>query len=91
MDIYTRRLAEQGIPCLYNGNLLPAPEIAERGFKIMITGGGHALSYAAVCQALQSLKQDGGGEGRDLDQFNTITSLLGLPEIYELEQRYAID
>jgi 2-methylisocitrate lyase-like PEP mutase family enzyme len=92
MDIYTRRLVEQGIPCLYNGQLLPAPEIAERGFKIMITGGGHALSYAAVRQALLELKQGSGeGLGRDLDQFNTITSLLGLPEIYELEQRYAVD
>jgi len=70
---------------------LPGPEIAERGFKIMITGGGHALSYAAVCQALVNLKDGGGGEGRDLDQFNTITSLLGLPEIYELEQKYATD
>lgn len=92
MDIYTRRLVEQGIPCLYNGQLLPAPEIAGRGFKVMITGGGHALSYAAVRQALLELKQGSGeGLGRDLDQFNTITSLLGLPEIYELEQRYAVD
>ncbi len=92
MDIYTRRLVEQGIPCLYNGQLLPAPEIAGRGFKIMITGGGHALSYAAVRQALLELKQGScEGLGRDLDQFNTITSLLGLPEIYELEQRYAVD
>ncbi len=89
MDTYTTRLVEQGVPCLYNGDLLPAPEVAKRGFKIMITGGGHALSYAAVRQALLDLKQGGGGEGRDLEQFNTITSLLGLPEIYELEKRYA--
>ena len=88
MDIYTTRLVEQGLPCLYNGELLPVPEVAKRGFKGMITGGGHALSYAAVPQALLDLKQ-GGGEGRDLEQFNTITSLLGLPEIYELEKRYA--
>ena len=89
MDIYTTRLVEQGMPCLYNGDLLPTPEVAKRGFKIMITGGGHALSYAAVRQALLDLKQGGGGEGRDLEQFNTITSLLGLPEIYELEKCYA--
>ena len=88
MDIYTTRLVEQGLPCLYNGELLPVPEVAKRGFKVMITGGGHALSYAAVRQALLDLKQ-GGGEGRDLEQFNTITSRLGLPEIYELEKRYA--
>ena len=91
MDIYTTRLVEQGLPCLYNGALLPVSEIAKRGFKIMITGGGHALSYAAVRQALLDLKQSDGGEGRDLEQFNTITSLLGLPEIYELEKRYAND
>lgn len=91
MDIYTTRLVEQGLPCLYNGGLLPVSEIAKRGFKIMITGGGHALSYAAVRQALLDLKQGDGGEGRDLEQFNTITSLLGLPEIYELEKRYAND
>ena len=69
---------------------MPVPEVAKRGFKVMITGGGHALSYAAVRQALLDLKQ-GGGEGRDLEQFNTITSLLGLPEIYELGKRYASD
>lgn len=91
MDIYTRRLVEQGVPCLYNGQLLPAGDVATRGFKIMITGGGHALSYAAVCQALLELKQGGGGEGRDLERFNVMTSLLGLPEIYDLEQRYSTD
>ena len=91
MDIYTRRLVEQGVPCLYNGQLLPAGDVATRGFKIMITGGGHALSYAAVCQALLELKQGGGGESRDLERFNEMTSLLGLPEIYELEQRYSTD
>ena len=91
MDIYTRRLVEQGVPCLYNGQLLPAGDVATRGFKVMITGGGHALSYAAVRQALLELKQGGGGEGRDLERFNVMTSLLGLPEIYDLEQRYSTD
>ena len=86
LDTYTTRLVEQGIPCLYNGQLQPAPELASRGFKIMITGGGHALSYAAVRQALLNLKEGGGiGEPRDTERFNATTSLLGLPEIYELE------
>jgi hypothetical protein len=58
----------------------------------MITGGGHALSFAAVRQALLDIKRDGGaGEARDDDRFNAMTSLLGLPEIYELEQRYATE
>ncbi len=92
LDTYATRLAAQGIPCLYNGQLLPTDDVAGMGFKIMITGGGHALSFNAVCQALQELK-DGGGvsPNRDTDQFNSITSLLGLPEIYALEKRYAVD
>ena len=92
LDTYTTRLVEQGVPCLYNGQLQPAPDVASRGFKIMITGGGHALSFAAVRQALLNLKEGGGiGEPRDTERFNETTSLLGLPEIYELEKRYAIE
>ena len=92
LDTYTKRLVEQGLPCLYNGSLVPAGDLASRGFKIMITGGGHALSYAAVCQALRDLKEGRGiGEPRDNDRFNSVTSILGLPEIYDLEKRYAVD
>ena len=91
LNTYTTKLVEQGIPCLYNGQLQPVSEIEERGFKVMITGGGHALSYAAVRQALLELKKGGGiGEPRDTERFNTMTSLLGLPEIYELEERYTV-
>jgi len=92
LDTYTKRLVEQDIPCLYNGQLQPAPDVASRGFKIMITGGGHSLSYAAVRQALLNLKEGGGiGEPRDTERFNATTSLLGLPEIYKLEKQYAVD
>ncbi len=92
LDTYTTRLVEQGLPCLYNGSLLPAADLASRGFKITITGGGHALSYAAVCQALRHLKEGRGiGEPRDNDRFNSVTSLLGLPEVYDLEKRYSVD
>ena len=92
LDTYTTRLVEQDIPSLYNGQLQPVQEVASRGFKVMITGGGHALSYAAVRQALLDLKEGGGiGEPRDTERFNATTSLLGLPEIYELEKQYAVD
>lgn len=90
LERYQRDLAAQGIPCLYNGSLEPTGKIADRGFKLTITGGGHGLSFAAVRRALLDLKATGGRQqDRDLGQFGSITDLLGLPEIYELERRYA--
>ncbi len=95
LDRYSRELAAPAdgsptIPCLYNGVLRPTGEVSALGFKIMITGGGHSLSYAAVRQALLELKEGAPAAGRDQDQFNTITNLLGLPAVYEVEQRYAV-
>ena len=56
LDVYTRELVMQGIPCLYNGGLESAGAIAARGFKVHITGGGHALAFLAVRQALRNLR-----------------------------------
>lgn len=90
IERYERDLIKQGIPCLYNGRLEPTTRIADRGFQLMITGGGHGLSFAAVRSALLDLKAGAGSAGpRDMDQFGSITDLLGLPEIYELEREYA--
>ncbi len=89
LDRYEGELTSAGIACLYNGRLEPTSRIAERGFKLMITGGGHGLSFAAVRQALLEVKAGGTREERDpMGQFGSITDLLGLPEIYELEERY---
>jgi 2-methylisocitrate lyase-like PEP mutase family enzyme len=91
LDRYTRELVEQGVPCLYNGSLVPTTEVAQRGFKMTITGGGHGLSYAAVRKALLQLKETGSlSADGGFDQFGSITDLLGLPEIYELEREYAV-
>lgn len=90
LERYQRELTSQGVPSLYNGRLEPTAKIAERGFKLMITGGGHGLSFAAVHQALMDLKTTAGTrQERNEGQFGSITDLLGLPEIYELEERYA--
>ena len=85
---YADRLLRAGIPCLYNGSLELTSQIAGRGFSVMITGGGHGLSYMAVRGALESALATGrqGSNGRL--EFGSITDLLGLPEIYELEARY---
>ena len=96
LERYSRELASPAdpanrIPCLYNGSLMPTGDVSDLGFQIMITGGGHALSHAAVRQALLELKDGAPAEGRDQDQFNSITTLLGLPGVYEVEQRYAVN
>jgi 2-methylisocitrate lyase-like PEP mutase family enzyme len=88
LEQYTNRLVKQGIPSLYNGSLAPAGEIASRGFSIMITGGGHGLSYLAVRKAMRELKATGRQSTEGRMDFGSITDLLGLPEIYELEARY---
>ncbi len=88
--VYGRELAQRGVPCLYNGGLAPAGEAAQRGFKLQITGGGHGLALLAVRQALRELKRTGRGPQRSLrgDDFASITDLLGLPQIYQMERRY---
>lgn len=94
LEIYSRELAQEGIPCLYNGGLVTAEDAERMGFKIQILAG---LSLAAVFNsataAMQELNSSGTtrqtaaqygspGEGE------TVNDLLGVPEIYELEQRY---
>jgi len=89
LEQYSRRLVSAGIPCLYNGSLAPTGEIKAKGFSLMITGGGHGLSYMAVKRAMLDVVEGrhAYGERTNLD-FNGITDLLGLPEIYEIERRY---
>lgn len=86
---YTDRLVRPGIPCLYNGMLEPTGGIAARGFALMICGGGHGLSYAAVRKAMLEARESGGISIDGRLEFNSITDLLGLPQIYEVEARYA--
>ena len=89
LDVYTREVVERGVPSLYNGGLVPTQEAAQRGFKLQITGGGHGIAYLAVRQALRELKRT--GQAPSLSQtgeFASVTDLLGLPQIYEMERRY---
>jgi len=86
---YSKRVIKAGIPALYNGSLAPTQEVGSLGFSLMITGGGHGLSYMAVKRAMQEVKSGSYQYGdRSRLDFNGITDLLGLPEIYELEGRF---
>jgi 2-methylisocitrate lyase-like PEP mutase family enzyme len=90
LEQYTQRIVSAGIPALYNGGLEPAGKIAERGFGINITGGGHGLSYMAVKRAMtEALAEGRHAAGAARLDFGSITDLLGLPEVYELERQFA--
>lgn len=86
---YTERMVRAGLPCLYNGSLEPTGDIASRGFAVTITGGGHGLSYMAVRKAMLEARATGGQTTSSRLEFESITDLLGLPQIYETESRYA--
>jgi 2,3-dimethylmalate lyase len=80
------------IPKLYNGGLLPTHEVADMGFKMMITARTNLLIFKAVKEAFETLKK----EGTVMEEFKTTNSdlfkeaadMLGLSAIYEMEKRY---
>ncbi|MBI2863416.1 MAG: isocitrate lyase/PEP mutase family protein [Chloroflexi bacterium] len=90
---YAENLAQKGIPCLYNGWVVPTPEAGQLGFKITITGSSQRLAYLALCESLEKLKQTGVSDYKlrpsGID-FPSLTDLLGLPAVYDTEQRYAV-
>jgi len=80
------------LPKLYNGGLLPTYEVADMGFKIMITGKTNQLIFKAVKEAFETLKEKGivleELQTTDSDLFKNVTGMLGLPAIYDMEKRY---
>ncbi len=96
LDIYSKELALQGIPCLYNGGLVTAEEAQRKGFKIQILAG---LALAAVFKSATAAMQELNASGttrQTVAQFGppgegeTVNDILGVPEVYELEQRYDV-
>ena len=96
LDIYSEELALKGIPCLYNGGLVAAEDAQRMGFKIQILAG---LSLAAVFKSATAAMQELNASGitrQTVAQFGppeegeTVNDILGVPEVYELEQRYDI-
>lgn len=94
LDIYSRELAQKGIPCLYNGGLVTAEDANRMGFKIQILAG---LALGAVFKSATSAMQELNSSGSTRQTFaqfsapgqgETVNDILGVPEVYELEQRY---
>ena len=96
LGIYSKELALKGSPCLYNGGLVTAEDAQRMGFKIQILAG---LSLAAVFKSATAAMQELNASGttrQTVAQFGppgegeTVNDILGVPEVYELEQRYDI-
>ena len=94
LKTYARELKD--LPRLYNGGRVvraTPKELNEMGFKITITGGTNTVVFVTIRKAFQELKETGlvstelMGELKDHEE---LLKMLGLPEIYEMEKKYAI-
>ena len=94
LTTYSNELARQGVPCLYNGGLVPAPEAEQLGFKIQILAG---LSLGAVWQSANAAIRellDSGTVDKTMARYGplpagvSVNDILGVSEIYKLEERY---
>lgn len=79
LDEYARRLAD--VPCLYSGQLETPPEVAARGFRVMIHIGTLTVAFRAMRDALAELR----GTGRvaaaaDWSDFEAMLKVLGAAE-----------
>lgn len=89
LDTYARRLGD--LPLLYNGQLLAAPEVAKRGFQIMIHPATLAAVYTALREAMAELHTTGAiRAANDPTAFVDIIRLLGVPEALEAAQKYDV-
>ena len=78
------------IPRMYNGDLLPTQEVDKMGYKLMICGATIWKIYMAVKDSFEELKTTG---QINLDHLETrwdYPKLLGLDDIYEMEQKYGV-
>ena len=94
LEIYSQELALKGIPCLYNGGLVTGKTAQDMGFKIQILAG---LALGAVFKSATAAMQELNSSGsirQTMAQFSSqpeddnVNDILGVPEVYELEQRY---
>jgi len=94
LETYSKRLASQGIPCLYNGALVSASEASALGFRIQILAGlALGAVYASANEAMRALKETGSTH-MVREKYRTpddegLNELLGLSEAYEVERRYS--
>ena len=88
LKTYARELAD--LPRLYNGGLLPTSDVAQMGFRVMITGGTIGVIFKALKESYEELRDTGIVSSSRMATREDITGVLGLPHVYELEQTYGV-
>ncbi|MCS6926096.1 MAG: isocitrate lyase/PEP mutase family protein [Candidatus Binatia bacterium] len=87
MQRYAEALAD--LPLLYNGQLLPIPDIAKFGFKLTIYTGTLMAFYVRMRDAMRELRETGTiARGAEFGVFEEMTQLLGVPEALAIGQKY---
>lgn len=87
MQRYAEALGD--LPLLYNGQLLPVPDIAKFGFKLTIYTGTLMAFYVRMRDAMRELKETGTiARGAEFGVFEEMTQLLGVPEALAIGQKY---
>ena len=78
------------LPRMYNGDLKPTQEVAAMGYKLMICGSTIWLVYKQVRDSFEELKQTGRVNPERYGTRWDVAGLLGLDDVYELEQKYGV-
>ena len=79
------------LPRMYNGDLAPTQEVESLGYRLMICGSTIWLVYKQIHDAFTELKETGLVNPERFGTRWDVAKLLGLDNIYELEQKYSSD
>ena len=86
LELYARDLSD--LPRMYNGDLANTREVAAMGYKLMICGSTIWLIYRQLRDAFAELKDTGQVNPERFGTRWEVADLLGLDEVYALEQKY---
>ena len=86
LELYARDLSD--LPRMYNGDLANTREVAAMGYKLMICGSTIWLIYRQLRDAFAELKDTGQVNPERFGTRWDVADLLGLDEVYALEQKY---
>jgi 2-methylisocitrate lyase-like PEP mutase family enzyme len=76
------------LPLIYNGAMLPVPELAKLGFKVTIHIGTMMAAFERMRDAMRELKMSGQVKGAGLGVFNDFVELMGAAELDALGKKY---